>query len=111
MAQYRIITTVAANKVGDVIRALDAFDAAPDIQRVDGAPMRKPYPIMSDTRGGKIVLGAMISGTIYSSPELGEALFKAGLKRATVSSIMSGLVREGKVTKVSKGHFQLGAAL
>ena len=112
---YRITVTVDLNNLADAIKALSIYEDTPDIQKV--APeyvspivRRKAGMPMAESPGGVIALAAMSPNKIYTSAEIGTILYDAGLKRSSVSPIMTALVREGRVTKVGRGRFQVGGA-
>jgi len=120
--QYKISAIVNLSELGSAIQALAQFtEQALDIEKIEQAPSiyttveRRPRaprngPIMHETRGGKAILASVANaapGTIFTTAELGEALATTGLKKASASSIASGLVREGKLSKISKGRFQM----
>lgn len=119
--QYKISAIVNLSELGSAIQALAQFtEQAPDIEKIEQFSTyvavekrtRAPRngPIMHETRGGKAILASVANaapGTIFTTAELGEALATTGLKKASASSIASGLVREGKLSKISKGRFQM----
>jgi len=110
--QYRLTTTVELGQLGEVLKALDAWGIAPDeISRINGTGARATRRrIMSNTRGGQAILAVMTPGSVYTSQELSDALADKGLKKTSVASITSGLVREGRVVKLGKGMFRAAGA-
>jgi len=109
--RYKITAIVEIDRVGDSLKAIAPFaDETPDITKIeDGKAERKPPTISptSQTRGGKAILAWMAPTNVYGTKDLETALSDAGMKRTSVSSIMSGLVREGKVNKLGRNQFQI----
>ena len=109
---YKVTAIVERADLSTVMEALGKCRVEPDIEKIKseshGAVERsRTYGAISGTPGGKAVLTAMNNGAIFTSEELNAALSGIGLKRSSVSSITSGLVREGKVAKIGRGRFQI----
>lgn len=117
MQTYRIIATVSMEHIGDVLKVLTPMvTEAPDVEKVPGGEIKPGRSARtarkttatptSETRSGKLLLGAMKEQRAYTKDELGKVLTAAGLSENSVSPTMSGLIKEGAVTKLGRGQFR-----
>lgn len=68
-------------------------------------PVRKT-PI-HQTRGGKVILTAMIPGRTYTPEDIAEALVDRDFAPTSASGLTGELVREGFLKKVARGLYRL----